>query len=134
MKWSCMKYFFILSLVFVVGCASSVSNETKTYKLEAGRCQEGTTRTGYATPTVLGDLPCTLNTQTCISGNWQGPQLFESCTSQFKTCGGISHGTIQSGYQSPNSPKGMACVPATKTCLNGTWSGPEVFTSCSELP
>lgn len=129
-----MKYFLILSLLLIVGCASSISSETKKLKLDNGACQEGTMRTGYTSPTTLGDIPCKQSTQTCLSGSWQGPQLFESCMVQFKSCGGVPHGTAQSGYQSPTSPKGVPCIPATKTCLDGTWSGPEVFSSCHELP
>lgn len=129
-----MKYLFLLLLSLVVSCSTATSNETKVYKLATGVCQEGTTRTGYTSPTVQGDMNCTLNTQTCVAGNWQGPEVFESCVEQFKSCGGTPHGTVESGYLSPTSPKGTPCITAIRTCLNGSWSGPQIFNSCSELP
>lgn len=68
-----------------------------------------------------------------LSGSWQGPVLFESCENSTKDCDGSSHGTTINGFLHPTSLKGVPCTPATKTCINGTWVGPEVFAQCTEL-
>ena len=51
-----------------------------------------------------------------------------------QSCGGSVHGIVITGYIQPTSPHGVPCIPATKTCMNGSWVGPGVFAACSELP
>ncbi len=51
-----------------------------------------------------------------------------------KSCDGSPHGATVSGYLLPTAPKGTSCIPVSKTCVNGVWSGPNVFPSCTELP
>ncbi|MGZ6395142.1 MAG: hypothetical protein ACXWQA_13145 [Pseudobdellovibrionaceae bacterium] len=94
---------------------------------------EGTTRQGFISPTAAGDAPCVQGTQTCMAGNWQGPALFQTCDNFTKSCDGQPHGSVITGYLQPTSPQGVPCTHATKTCLNGRWSGPEVYSICTEL-
>lgn len=126
-----MKIFLILNLFFIFGCASPTSDKLVT---PPSICQEGTTRTGYTTHIALNNSPCAIETQTCISGNWQGHQLYEACQSFTKNCDDTLHGSTKIGYLASNSPKGVPCVQTVKTCMNGNWIGPEVFESCTELP
>lgn len=51
-----------------------------------------------------------------------------------KTCDGSLNGAIVSGYLLPTAPQGTSCIPVTRVCVNGVWSGPNVFPSCTELP
>lgn len=129
------KLIFIFPLVTLFGCSSAgVKTEAAAEPLaSSSSCPEGTIRRGFIIPMTNGDLPCTEGTQTCVAGNWQGPMLFDSCENQTKSCDGSLHGSVITGYMQPTSPKGFPCTPATKTCLNGSWVGPEVFASCSEL-
>jgi hypothetical protein len=104
-------------------------------KINAGSsCQQRSTRQGYLTPMTSGDVPCARGMQTCTSGIWRGPPLYEFCDNYTKNCGASLHGTVVTGYLQSSTPKGIPCTPATKTCLDGNWSGPEVYPSCVELP
>jgi hypothetical protein len=52
-----------------------------------------------------------------------------------KSCDGSPNGASISGYLLPTTPKGVSCIPVTKTCVNGVWTGPSnVYSSCTELP
>ncbi len=127
------KLIFIFSIFALLGCSSApVKPEAKPLS-NISSCQEGAIRHGFVSPMTQGDLSCAEGTQTCVAGSWQGPMLYDSCDNHTKSCGGVSHGSVINGYLQPTSPKGVPCTPATKTCLNGTWAGPEVFASCSEL-
>ncbi len=133
-----MKYILIISLLFSFGCASSPSsltNETKKVQQDPDSiCTEGSTRTMYTSPTAFGDFPCMQETQVCISGNWQGHQLYQTCESFTKSCDSHPHGSIKTGYLMPTTPRGIPCQQASNTCLNGSWVGPNIFSYCSELP
>lgn len=125
------------SFLATISCSSlPTKTESKSQNsISDNSCQEGSVRRGFITPTTQGDLPCSEGTQTCVAGSWLGPHLFESCENNTKSCGvGFPHGSAISGYIQPTSPQGVPCTPATKICLNGTWTGPEVFESCFELP
>lgn len=128
-------FFFFLGFLIVSGCASTtLTHDSQNAKpLELSQCVEGTTRQGFISPTTSGDAPCAQGTQTCMSGQWQGPTLFSSCDNFTKSCEGQPHGSVVNGYVQPTSPHGTTCTPATKTCLNGSWSGPEVFPNCTVL-
>ncbi len=131
----CQKFFvFVFScLIPILGCTTGgVSQNARTVQaLE--QCVEGSTQQGFLTPTTYGDAPCDVGVQTCISGQWQGPALFPSCDNFSKSCDGQVHGSAVTGYLQPTSPHGVPCTPATKTCVNGSWSGPEVYPTCNEL-
>lgn len=132
-----LKYVFTLYLnVTIIGCASktNLTYASKNISVSGGdSCQEGTTRQGFTSPTVSGQLHCTQEVQTCTSGKWQGPVLYPTCENLTKTCDGQPHGSTVSGYLQPTTPLGVPCTPATKTCLNGSWAGPEIFSTCSQL-
>lgn len=121
--------------IFALGCSSASARTEAATEPVANilSCQEGTIRRGFITPMTDGDLFCAEGTQTCVAGNWQGPVLYDSCENYTKSCDGSPHGSVINGYLQPTSPAGVPCTPATKTCLNGTWAGPDVFASCSEL-
>jgi hypothetical protein len=51
-----------------------------------------------------------------------------------KDCDGTPNGVAIWGYQQPSVTHGSMCIPSTKTCIDGTWTGPEVFAACTELP
>ncbi|WP_142410047.1 hypothetical protein [Bacteriovorax stolpii] len=129
-----MRYLLLLLLPIITSCTTHTNNERMPRELGVESCQEGTTRTGYDSPTATGSATCSQSTQICVRGQWQGPALYDFCTEQFKNCGAILHGTVESGYQSPTVPNGSPCIPASRTCIEGSWSGPEVYSSCSELP
>jgi hypothetical protein len=95
---------------------------------------DGMVRTGFLQPITTGDVPCPTGLQTCVSGIWTGPILFDTCENHTKSCGGIPHGAAVFGYLSPIAPPGFQCTPASKVCLDGAWSGPEVFPSCVAAP
>ena len=97
-------------------------------------CSEGQVRRGYKSPTVRGEETCETETQTCISDQWSGTILYDSCENLTKFCGTFPNGSVISGYVQINTPRGVPCVQATKTCVNGQWLGPEVFENCTELP
>lgn len=122
---------FLFTLVISIGCAS---NSPRARDEISSSCQEGAVRQGYISPNTLGDLSCSTGTQVCSSGHWQGPQIFDTCENLLKSCNGSLHGSLVSGYLSPTGPNGIPCSPATKTCINGNWAGPEVYTSCTQLP
>lgn len=135
MQFTQLVLIFFHALV-ISSCTSAtlVSDSKSTQPLEElSKCLEGTTRQGFLSPTTAGDSPCIQETQICMSGHWQGPELFQSCDNFTKSCDGQPHGSVTSGYLQPTSPHGVPCMPATKICLNGNWSGPEVYPSCSEL-
>lgn len=125
----------LIHTIALSGCASATvaHDSKKAQPLELNQCVDGASRQGFISPTTAGDAPCIQGTQTCISGHWQGPELFQSCDNFTKSCDGQPHGSVVNGYFQPTSFQGVPCTPATKTCLNGSWSGPEVYPSCSEL-
>jgi hypothetical protein len=127
--------FILAGSQFISGCASvSLTDNSKNVRsIENGKCVEGTTRQGFISPTTSGDSPCYQGIQTCLAGHWQGPTIFTACENFTKSCDGQPYGSIVNGYLQPTTPHGTNCTPATKTCLNGIWSGPEVFPSCTEL-
>lgn len=128
-----MKNIIILiSVSFLCSCANTTST-TMTPLNRDQSCKEGSTRQGYISPSTTGDLNCPTGVQTCVSGLWTGPTIFDACSSYTKSCGGSAHGTMITGYIQPTTTKGVPCVPASKTCVNGNWMGPEVFMSCSEI-
>ncbi len=51
-----------------------------------------------------------------------------------KSCGSSPHGSSMTGYLQSSTPKGVSCPMATRTCVNGNWSGPELFNNCTERP
>lgn len=127
---------FLILFVFVhIECISAPALTPKKSEpmKSLSLCQEGTTRSGFTSPTSHGDLPCPRGNQICNSGDWQGPTLYEICESNTKSCDGALHGSVMNGYLQSTSPKGIPCTPAIKTCLNGKWVGPELFATCSEL-
>lgn len=131
-----LKFIVLASSFFALaGCSSAPTqaDSKSTILPHTLSCQEGTIRKGFITPMTQGDLPCSEGTQTCVAGSWQGPVLYDSCENNTKSCGGAAHGSVVNGYMQPTSPTGIPCTPATKTCLNGVWMGPEVFANCSEL-
>lgn len=129
-----LSLLYFLGTLSILGCTSATvaPNSKNHHPLDLTSCTEGTTRQGFLTPTTSGDTPCTQGTQTCMSGKWQGPTLFPSCDNFTKSCDGQPHGSVVTGFLQPTSPKGIPCTPATKTCLNGSWSGPKVYPSCTE--
>ncbi|AUN97139.1 hypothetical protein C0V70_03245 [Bacteriovorax stolpii] len=129
-----MKYLFLLLLPIVTSCTTHTSKEQMPERLEVGECLEGTTRTGYSFPTAMGAETCSQASQFCVQGQWQGPTLYDSCIEQFKNCGAALHGTVETGYQSPTVPNGSTCIQTSRTCLEGSWNGPELYSSCTELP
>ena len=82
---------------------------------------------------VMGDTQCATAEQTCQGGVWKGPSIFDFCDSDTKSCDGIPHGSTQSGFLDPSPPSGGTCVSTTSTCVNGNWSGPMLYPSCSDL-
>ena len=76
--------------------------------------------------------------QGCVSPSGIQPsdgdesQSVDSFDTHTKSCEGSPHGSIVAGYQSSVSFPGGPCLPATKTCIDGIWMGPEVFPSCTE--
>jgi hypothetical protein len=50
-----------------------------------------------------------------------------------RDCSGEAHGTVKSGFLNPTTSKGFPCTPATRTCVDGVWSGPEIYPTCTEL-
>jgi hypothetical protein len=134
----------LLSLVFLMtgiglgllGCATSTPTTNKSVGVQPlifDSCIEGTTRQGFINATTSGDIPCAQGIQTCTSGMWHGPILFPSCDNFTKSCGGSPHGSVVTGYLQPTSPHGVPCMTTTRTCIDGNWTGPEIFPSCSEL-
>jgi len=127
-----MKYSL---LILLYACSSATLGSRNTPSpLRATSCHDGEARQGYLSPAAAGDAPCPVGFQTCVKGSWSGPTLFDSCDNSSRSCDGMAHGSVVTGYQSPTASAGMPCVPATKTCLNGTWSGPEVFPTCVAVP
>jgi hypothetical protein len=132
-----INLFLIVSFVYA-GCATTTAQPTKIKNhfspmAQSTSCQEGITRHGFISQSTAGNTPCTEGTQICLSGEWLGPMLYDSCENYTKNCDESPHGSVVTGYLQPSSTKGVPCTLATKTCLNGSWVGPEVFTSCSEL-
>lgn len=126
------QYFlFLFTLIINIGCAS---NSPRAKDEINSTCQEGTVRQGYISSSTMGDFTCSKGTQICTSGQWLGPQIFDTCESYTKSCSGSPHGSVVTGYYSPTGVNGMPCSPATKTCINGNWTGPEVYMDCTELP
>ncbi|MBY0414077.1 MAG: hypothetical protein K2Q18_07920 [Bdellovibrionales bacterium] len=41
-------------------------------------------------------------------------------------CDGYFHGAVIKGFTRPTAP----CSEASRTCVNGSWSGPEIFSTC----
>lgn len=124
------------SALTISSCTSVMLNAQKPKSIQLvanGSCLEDTTRQGFTSAITTGDTHCVQESQVCISGKWQGPELFPSCDNFTKSCNGHSHGSSIQGYLQPTSSHGIPCTPATKTCINGNWTGPEVFPNCSEL-
>jgi hypothetical protein len=124
-------------LVFIVSCSTSnmeinEANETNDDKNRV--CHDGESKQGYITNVTSGNAPCAPGFQTCISGQWVGPFLYDTCTNFTKDCEGQPHGSIQGGYLQPTASGGMTCIPSSRTCINGNWTGPEVFSSCTQIP
>ena len=130
------KFGFVFCFaLFFFGCASldqDIRDSLASAPLTNQACQDGATREGFIASTTTGDIPCARGLQTCVAGKWQGPEFFPTCESYTKSCDGQAHGTVLNGYLHPTMPHGVPCIVATKTCLNGTWTGPEVFPSCTE--
>lgn len=126
-----MKYTKYISVVFVFSSCISVQDSQKPMSLIEG-CQDGISRSGYTTPLISGDKKCLEGTQTCVGGEWIGPEIYERCENHTKSCGSKSHGTVVNGYLQPQSPSGKPCPVASRTCLNGAWVGPEVYATCSQ--
>lgn len=131
------KIFIVLlfSSIANTACSSAVvaQDAQPAQLLESNSCLEGDSRQGFLTSITTGDLPCPQGVQTCVAGRWQGPELFQSCLSTTKSCGGQPHGSVVSGYLQPVAAPGSFCQPAMKSCVDGAWAGPEVFLSCSEM-
>ncbi|MBC7712179.1 MAG: hypothetical protein H7177_02510 [Rhizobacter sp.] len=129
------KFLHSCLLLFVLtSCASASSSNNKIEMNPQSQCVEGTTRQGFLTPTTNGNFPCTTGMQTCVANFWQGPQLFDSCDNYTKNCDNSPHGTTINGFMSPTAFSGTPCIPASKTCLNGQWNGPEVYPACNQVP
>lgn len=121
-------------ITFLTGFLILLSNVSFAASLGETCVNNGSTRIGYLQQVTSGDVPCPTGTQVCIAGEWTGPMLFDTCENYTKSCDGILHGMPVTGYLTPTTPKDVPCITATKVCLNGEWSGPEVFASCTELP
>lgn len=129
MKW----ILSLLSLLLLGACATLPdSGSAPTLSMSSSPCQEGAYRKGYTSKSTTADLACTMGVQVCKEGKWTGPELFDNCENLSKSCDSYPHGTIISGYAAASTPRGVSCTPATRTCTNGAWVGPEVFTSCTE--
>lgn len=139
------KAIYLSLFILLNGCASSMhatrSNspvyETASAPAEAVNvprvnCNNGEIRKGFITPFASGDSSCPEGVQTCINGDWVGPHLHDTCQNSTKSCQASPHGTVVHGYAHPTTTKGIPCAPATKTCMDGNWLGPEVFTTCQE--
>lgn len=94
---------------------------------------DGAKREGFATAKVMGDTQCVTAEQTCQGGVWKGPSIFDFCDSDTKSCDGIPHGSTQTGFLDPSPSAGGTCVSTTSTCVNGSWTGPMLYPSCSEV-
>ena len=110
------------------------SAQYETGRKSCGNSLEGSTREGFTSDVATGDQPCPKGIQTCTAGQWIGPTLFDTCTNNTKNCGATVHGDVVNGYLQATVPKGTACTPAFKSCLNGVWVGPEVSLTCNEVP
>lgn len=130
-----MKYSLFFIFFIYVGCASEQAQTSRELEplTNKSSCQEGAIRRGFMAPTTQGDFPCPVGVQTCKSGIWQGPIIYESCENNTKSCDGSPHGSVIKGYLQPTSTKDFPCSPATNTCVNGLWMGPEIFETCTEL-
>ncbi len=118
----------VVTALCILGASSLWAKNVATTK----NCQNGEVRQGIIAPHTSGDLPCPTGTQTCVKGEWQGPTFFEICENFTKNCGATPHGATENGYLSQFAAPGMDCIPATRTCLNGNWSGPDIFAFCTK--
>lgn len=133
LKNICLFLTFSFALISCTTPSTESTEENNNVFAKPFPCKEGTSRQGFIFPTASGETKCQEGTQTCVSGEWSGPYLYDSCENNTKSCDGSPHGTILNGYLQQTSLGGIPCTPATKTCINGTWQGPEVYPSCSEL-
>lgn len=72
-----MKYIIAVLLLFVL--SSCISNESLQPMRMMESCKEGTSRTGFTSPHPIGDKPCMEGTQTCVGGEWIGPDIYKTC-------------------------------------------------------
>ena len=131
------NFFGLCFLLMVFSCSTTEveNNEpSETIDHQNKVCQEGESKQGYITNVTSGNASCVPGVQVCISGQWVGPHLYDSCTNFTKDCDGQPHGSIQNGYLQPTASGGMTCIPSTRTCNDGNWLGPEVFSSCTQIP
>lgn len=111
---------------------NSLSNSHLLARIET--CLEGSTREGFTSPTTTGVFSCPKGIQTCTSGNWQGPDLYQNCDNFTKSCDHYPHGSIVNGFLHATATKDSPCVPTFKSCNDGNWIGPLImFPSCHEL-
>ena len=129
-----LEFLQICLLIVIAGCNTAPGPHKPGSQLPTSDCIEGITRQGFLSPSTSGDAPCMTGVQTCISRNWVGPVLFDYCDNFSKSCDGFPHGSSMTGFLQPSSPPGVLCIPATKTCINGIWTGPDVYPNCFQSP
>jgi hypothetical protein len=129
------KLIFVLALshLILMGCATNRAEEKDKSTLgHVALCKSGTIRSGFISPAAPAGNQCPRGRQTCLNGQWDGPRFFDSCESSQKNCGESSHGTVITGFISAKPARGLSCVPATKTCLDGKWFGPRIVMKLAE--
>lgn len=124
----------IFSSLMAWGAANSAKKAgSQKVILNTPACPEGQSRSGFRQPIVNGFESCVQETQFCLNGNWNGPELYPTCENVTKGCGQSPHGSVESGFMQMTTSKGVPCPTGSRTCLNGSWIGPEIFPTCTEM-
>lgn len=129
--------YFIFLILSVLSCSSTsktngsdkekLSSAINNELLSSESCINGSQRMGYSSPIVNGNSKCVIVNQTCNSGLWSGPNLYDICDNPTESCGINPHGSTESGYMSTIAP----CIQGTKVCIDGSWQGPQLYDTCN---